>query len=82
MKERILKNWTLTRGLYVVIGSLIIVQSVWQREWIMTVMGAYIASMGVFAFGCASGNCFGGSCAVTPEQLEKEKADGADIKKE
>jgi hypothetical protein len=58
MKERILKNWTITRVLYLIMGVLIIVQSVSSKEWIGTILGAYFVSMGVFAFGCAAGNCY------------------------
>jgi hypothetical protein len=68
MKERILTNWTLPRALYVIIGVMIIVQSVMSRQWIGVAFGGYFAAMGLFAFGCASGNCFGGSCATEPKK--------------
>ena len=56
MKERILTNWTFARALYLIIGIAVIIQSVMSHQW-----------FGV-AFGCASGNCFGGSCATEPKQ--------------
>lgn len=68
MKERILTNWTLTRVLYLIIGSTVIIQSVMSQQWFGVVFGGYFAAMGLFAFGCASGNCFGGSCATEPKQ--------------
>lgn len=64
MKERILTNWTFSRVLFVVMGIMVIVQSVMSHQWFAVLFGAYFASMGLFAFGCASGNCFGGSCAT------------------
>lgn len=57
MKERILTGWTIQRGLYVVIGGFMIVQSIMDRQWFAIVFGAYFAAMGIFAFGCAGGNC-------------------------
>jgi hypothetical protein len=64
MKNRILKNWTFARGLYLAMGIVIIIQSVINQEWFGIIFGGYFASMGLFAFGCASGNCFGGKCEV------------------
>jgi hypothetical protein len=64
MKERLLTNWTLARVLYLVMGIMIIVQTIMSRQWIGVAFGGYFASMGLFAFGCASGNCFGGKCAT------------------
>jgi len=57
MKERILTGWTLTRVLYLVMGSYIVVQSVLDQQWIGILLGGYFAAMGLFAFGCAAGNC-------------------------
>jgi hypothetical protein len=63
MKERILTGWTFTRVLFVVIGIVTITQSVLSHQWFGVAFGSYFASMGLFAFGCAAGNC-----AVAPVQ--------------
>lgn len=68
MKERILTGWTFIRGLYLVMGILVIIQSAKQQQWFGVLFGCYFASMGLFSFGCATGNCFGGNCAVEPKQ--------------
>jgi hypothetical protein len=68
MKERILTGWSFTRVLYLILGGIIMVQSIVSMEWLGIVIGAYFSSMGLFAFGCASGNCFRGSCEVEPQQ--------------
>lgn len=68
MKERILTNWTLARALYLIMGIIIIVQTVMDRQWIGVAFGGYFAAMGLFSFGCASGNCYGGSCETDPKQ--------------
>jgi len=68
MKERILTNWTFTRALYLVMGIAVIVQSVINQQWFGVAFGGYFASMGLFAFGCAAGNCYSGNCAIEPQQ--------------
>jgi len=57
MKERILKNWTVMRILYVVMGGIVVAQSIATHEWAGIVFGGYFAAMGIFSFGCAAGNC-------------------------
>lgn len=71
MKERILREWTFTGALYVLIGSVVIIQSALSHQWFGVAFGSYFASMGLFAFGCAAGNCVGGSCDVEPTQKLK-----------
>ena len=68
MKERILTGWTFTRGLYLIMGILVIIQSAMQQQWFGVLFGGYFASMGLFAFGCAAGKCLGGNCAVETQQ--------------
>lgn len=68
MKQRILSGWTFARGVYLVLGLVIVVQSATQGQWLGVLFGSYFASMGLFAFGCASGNCFGGNCSVETKE--------------
>lgn len=68
MKTRILTGWTFTRGLYLVMGSFLIIQSAIQEQWLGVLFGSYFAAMGLFAFGCAAGNCLGGNCSTEPQQ--------------
>jgi hypothetical protein len=77
MKDRILKNWNLTRVLYLVIGIAIIIQSITNHQWLGVFFGGYFASMGLFAFGCASGNCFGGDCQT--KTIQKTDSQVKDI---
>lgn len=60
MKERMLTGWTFSRVLYLVMGSFIIADSVATHQWLMLGFGVYFAAMGLFAFGCAAGNCYTG----------------------
>ncbi len=68
MKERILTKWTFRRAMYLVIGTAIVIQSMISHQWFGIAFGGYFASMGLFAFGCAAGNCFNGNCATKPQQ--------------
>lgn len=50
-------------------GIAVIIQSVMSKQWFGVLFGGYFASLGLFAFGCASGNCYGGNCtAEAPEK--------------
>lgn len=66
MKERIFSRWTFTRVIYLVMGSYIIVQSIIEKQWMGAALGGYFAAMGLFAFGCVAGNCFGDNCTAEP----------------
>jgi hypothetical protein len=58
MKRKLLTGWNFGRVIYVLAGGVIIVQSAIMHEWIGILIGGYFASMGLFALGCAAGNCF------------------------
>lgn len=68
MKERLLTQWTLSRALFLIMGIMVIAQSVMSHQWLGILIGGYFASMGLFAFGCASGGCFAGSCETPPRK--------------
>ncbi len=82
MKDRILKNWNFRRAIYVILGGLMIVQSIESRQWFTVVFGVYFASMGLFAFGCAGGNCFGGNCEVDLDKKNLKTEENGTITKE
>jgi murein endopeptidase len=76
MKERILTNWTFTRVLFLVMGSYIVVQSVITEQWFGLAIGGYFASMGLFAFGCAAGNC---AVPMNSKATASERKDTLDV---
>lgn len=71
MKKRLLTGWTFTRIAYLVIGILVLVQAAVNDQWLGILLGAYVTFMGLFAFGCAAGSCFDGSCEVKHDQDQK-----------
>lgn len=77
MKDRILKGWNLRRIFYILIGLMLIVQSILVRQWFAILFGGYFFSMGLFAFGCASGNCGNGSCYTPPYRHKSENPDSS-----
>lgn len=58
MKQRIFSGWSFIRVLYLLSGIMIIIQSVADRQWLLALMGFYFAVTGLFAVGCAGGNCY------------------------
>lgn len=80
MKERILTGWNFRRVIYGLMGIVLIVQSINLHEWFGIFVGLYFAAMGIFALGCASGNCSGEACytgsnnsSTTNEDTEYEE---------
>lgn len=57
IKDRLTTGWTGRRVLYILLGVTFIGQAIAMHQYEMIIFGAYFASMGVFAFGCAGGNC-------------------------
>ncbi|MDR0791880.1 MAG: hypothetical protein LBE82_01130 [Chitinophagaceae bacterium] len=74
MKKRIFTGWNFRRIIYAALGILLIVQSIWQAEWWGVLFGGYFAAMGIFAFGCAAGNCLGNACNTsnTANRIEEK----------
>ncbi len=68
MIKRILTGWNFTRVIFLIIGLWMGIQAGLNGEWVGMVIGTYLGSMGLFAFGCARGNCFNGSCSTEPDQ--------------
>ena len=68
MKNRILTGWNVQRVLFLLMGGAIIIQSASSEQWSGLLFGGYIASMGLFAFGCAGGNCYVSFGAINPKQ--------------
>ena len=73
MKDRILKNWTLARAFYVVVGMVLVVNSFMDKQWFGIAIGGYFTAMGLFSFGCASGNCARGNCEIDSTNVTSKK---------
>lgn len=71
MKKRLLTGWTISRMAYLVIGITVILQAVVNDQWLGILLGGFVTFMGLFAFGCAAGNCSDGSCEVEHDQDQK-----------
>lgn len=62
--KNFLKNWGFRRILYLAIGIWMILQSVYDGAWFFSIFGIYFASMAIFKFGCAAGNCGTNGCEI------------------
>ena len=71
MKNRVLSGWSFQRVLYLILGGIVIVHSVIEKQWIGVLLGGYFAAMGLFAFGCAAGSYFCEDCSAEPGQNSK-----------
>jgi len=83
MKQRMLTGWNFPRILYLLAGMMILIQSIAERQWMGVAFGGYFAMMGLFAFGCAAGNCFGNSCnyqAIPKSKSNIEEVEFEEIK--
>jgi hypothetical protein len=75
MKQRILYGWNFQRVLFLAFGILIIAQAISERSWVGLLPGIYFAAMGLFAFGCAGGNCFDGSCRTDLQEPKSNRSE-------
>lgn len=55
--KNLIKNWSIKRFVYLVMGIFFIFSSVKDQFWLMTIVGIYVISMSLFNFGCVAGNC-------------------------
>jgi hypothetical protein len=79
MKNRLLKGWTFKRAVYLAVGITTIIMAFQYREWLFSLVGIYFAAMGLFAFGCASGNCYTGYYDERGSGFRKQANDITDI---
>lgn len=64
MKNRLLTGWDFRRWFYLGLGIFVIIMAIIDREWTLAIPGVYFASMAIFSFGCAAGNC-----AIPPQKF-------------
>lgn len=80
MKERILTGWNFQRAFYLFMGLFVIVQSVMDKQWFGTILGAYFTSMGLFRFGCAAGACYTSNDTSTPAKSDIQQVEFEEVK--
>ena len=54
---RISLPWSLMRILNLVLGIIMVGMAIHDKLWIGVLIGAYFVASGLFAWGCAGGNC-------------------------
>lgn len=57
MIKQITSGWNFIRATYLLLGIIIVAQSIMSRQWLPALFGVYFASMGLFNYGCAAGTC-------------------------
>ena len=71
MKQAIFRNWNFMRFFRLVLGIVIIVQSIVVKDWAVGLLGVFFTSMPVFNIGC----CSAGACYATPKKITENKKD-------
>ena len=67
MLNKVLHNWNFFRIVRLVLGIMIMVQSIQFREYWFVLIGLVFTGMAIFDMGCA-----GGSCAAPPMRQQKQ----------
>lgn len=75
MLQRIISGWTITRLLYAILGLMVLVQAIAQKQWAAVPFGAYFAAMGILNFGCAANACKVSSPAIRSAKHAVAKKD-------
>ncbi len=76
MKNRFLRGWNFQRGLRLVIGIVIVVQSILVKEWLMAGLGGLFTLMPIFNVGCCGGSA---CCEMPSEKTQKFETQNNDI---
>lgn len=69
MMEAILKNWSIMRGLRLVLGVIAIVQAVVQKDMTLGVIAGFLLLTAIVNVGCCGSN----GCAVNYSRRKKER---------
>ena len=78
IKTRITTGWTLQRFAFLAIGLWLGISAAMEQQWGGVLFGSYFAAMGLFALGCASGNC--GVAAPRENTLKDETVTYEELK--
>ena len=62
VSHRILTGWNFQRAFYLLAGGGLVIFAIMDSQWVGAVLGSYFVAMGVFGFGCSTGNCEKGNC--------------------
>lgn len=57
MIKHLFKGWTTLRIIYLLIGLILLIHTIMDGQIIGVLLSLYILFIGLFGFGCASGNC-------------------------
>lgn len=69
MMKAILNNWSVMRGLRLLIGSIALVQSIIQKNIPLGIIAGFLLLTAIVNIGCCGGN----SCAVNFTNRKKDK---------
>ena len=74
--KRFFLPWTITRFMFLFLGTTVFAQAAIDGLWIGIVFGFYFIATGLFAWGCAGGNCH----VPTPTNTQSKEIEFEEIK--
>lgn len=82
MWQRATTNWNIFRIIRLLLGLMIVIQSIQFKEYWFVLVGAAFAGLAVFDMGCAGGNCAAPplSKSATSQQLNETTYEEVDNK--
>ena len=66
MKNMLLNNWNFFRLLRLILGVIIIAQSIYSKDWQMSIVGSLFTGLALFNIGC----CGAGGCYTSNKSSE------------
>ncbi len=68
MMNMLFQNWTFMRGLRLLLGVIVLTQSIAAKDMLMGGMSIFLIAMAVFNFGC----CGSGGCGVNSDKSKNK----------
>ncbi len=68
MMNTLFQNWTFMRGLRLLLGVIVLIQSIVTKDIVMGGMSAFLIATAVFNFGC----CGSGGCGVNSDKSKNK----------
>ena len=73
MREQILTGWNFRRILSLVLGGIVVIQAINEKQWAAALFGGGLIVMALLNKGCcATGGCSSGGCSIPTKKMENK----------
>jgi len=73
MKNRLTNGWNFIRIVFTVLGLFMLIQSIFDKEYLSSFLGSLLVIMGLFGIGCALGSCCAAGACNSSKKSELKK---------